>query len=103
MLFGSPSEGHGAHEGPVSPPDTGGEEDIEDQGLTGDEAEPFLDQSGAVGPVGPTTPKKPPSHPPLHHPGGKRKRSSAPPRKLLSDKPQDFQVGVGASVAPSVL
>ncbi|ERE66857.1 dysferlin [Cricetulus griseus] len=74
--------------------DTGGEEDTEDQGLTGDEAEPFLDQSGAVGPGGPTTPKKLPSHPPPHHPGAKRKRSSAPPRKLLSDKPQDFQIRV---------
>ncbi|XP_026633183.1 dysferlin isoform X1 [Microtus ochrogaster] len=77
-----------------APTDTGGEEDTEDQGLTGDEAEPFLDQSGAVGPGGPTTPKKLPSHPPPHHPGGKRKRSSAPPRKLLSDKPQDFQIRV---------
>lgn len=85
---------HSAQEGPV-PTDTGGEEDTEDQGLTGDEAEPFLDQSAAVGPGGPTTPRKPPSHPPPHYPGAKRKRSSAPPRKLLSDKPQDFQVIVG--------
>lgn len=76
------------------PTDTGGEEDTEDQGLTGDEAEPFLDQSAAVGPGGPTTPRKPPSHPPPHYPGAKRKRSSAPPRKLLSDKPQDFQIRV---------
>uniref|UniRef100_A0A8C4PQB9 Dysferlin n=1 Tax=Equus asinus asinus TaxID=83772 RepID=A0A8C4PQB9_EQUAS len=75
-------------------PDTGGEEDTEDQGLTGDEAEPFLDQNGAPGPGAPTTPKKPPSHPPPYHPGGKRKRSTPAPRKLLSDKPQDFQIRV---------
>uniref|UniRef100_A0A8C4MCL3 Dysferlin n=1 Tax=Equus asinus asinus TaxID=83772 RepID=A0A8C4MCL3_EQUAS len=74
--------------------DTGGEEDTEDQGLTGDEAEPFLDQNGAPGPGAPTTPKKPPSHPPPYHPGGKRKRSTPAPRKLLSDKPQDFQIRV---------
>lgn len=73
-------------------PDTGGEEDTEDQGLTGDEAEPLLDQSGAPGPGAPTTPKKPPSHPPPYHPGSKRKRGAPTPRKLLSDKPQDFQV-----------
>lgn len=75
-----------------SPPDTGGEEDTEDQGLTGDEAEPFLDQSGALGPGAPSTPKKQPSHPPPYHPGGGRKRSAPAPRKPLSDKPQDFQV-----------
>ncbi|XP_078205193.1 dysferlin isoform X44 [Callithrix jacchus] len=74
--------------------DTGGEEDTEDQGLTGDEAEPFLDQSGAPGPGAPITPRKPPSHPPPHHPGVKRKRSAPTPRKLLSDKPQDFQIRV---------
>uniref|UniRef100_A0A452DVG2 Dysferlin n=1 Tax=Capra hircus TaxID=9925 RepID=A0A452DVG2_CAPHI len=74
--------------------DTGGEEDTEDQGLTGDEAEPFLDQSGAPGPGAPSTPKKPPSHPPPYHPGGRRKRSAPAPRKLLSDKPQDFQIRV---------
>ncbi|XP_046517578.1 dysferlin isoform X1 [Equus quagga] len=77
-----------------APTDTGGEEDTEDQGLTGDEAEPFLDQNGAPGPGAPTTPKKPPSHPPPYHPGGKRKRSTPAPRKLLSDKPQDFQIRV---------
>lgn len=83
------------------PADTGGEEDTEDQGMTGDEAEPFLDQSAAVGPGGPTPPKKPPSHPPPHYPGAKRKRSSAPPKKLLSDKPQDFQViAVGGGDCP---
>uniref|UniRef100_A0A452VC63 Dysferlin n=1 Tax=Ursus maritimus TaxID=29073 RepID=A0A452VC63_URSMA len=75
-------------------PDTGGEEDTEDQGLTGDEAEPLLDQSGAPGPGAPTTPKKPPSHPPPYHPGSKRKRGAPTPRKLLSDKPQDFQIRV---------
>uniref|UniRef100_A0A8C0X510 C2 domain-containing protein n=1 Tax=Castor canadensis TaxID=51338 RepID=A0A8C0X510_CASCN len=74
--------------------DTGGEEDTEDQGLTGDEAEPFLDQSGAPGPGAPTTPKKPPSYPPPYHRGSKRKRSVPTSRKLLSDKPQDFQIRV---------
>lgn len=73
-------------------PDTGGEEDTEDQGLTGDEAEPFLDQSGPLGPGAPSTPKKPASHPPPYHPGNKRRRGAPPPRKVLSDKPQDFQV-----------
>ncbi|KAF5917931.1 hypothetical protein HPG69_019737, partial [Diceros bicornis minor] len=77
-----------------APTDTGGEEDTEDQGLTGDEAEPFLDQNGAPGPGDPTTPKKPPSHPPPYHPGGRRRRSTPTPRKLLSDKPQDFQIRV---------
>nr|XP_031532352.1 dysferlin [Vicugna pacos] len=78
----------------LAPTDTGGEEDTEDQGLTGDEAEPFLDQSGATGPGAPITPKKPPSHPPPYHPGGRKKRSTPTPRKLLSDKPQDFQIRV---------
>ncbi|EPY87379.1 dysferlin isoform 14 [Camelus ferus] len=78
----------------LAPTDTGGEEDTEDQGLTGDEAEPFLDQSGAPGPGAPITPKKPPSHPPPYHPGGRKKRSTPTPRKLLSDKPQDFQIRV---------
>ncbi|KAF3826686.1 hypothetical protein GH733_009211 [Mirounga leonina] len=78
----------------LAPTDTGGEEDTEDQGLTGDEAEPLLDQSGAPGPGAPTTPKKPPSHPPPYHPGSKRKRSAPTARKLLSDKPQDFQIRV---------
>uniref|UniRef100_A0A8C9M1T2 Dysferlin n=1 Tax=Panthera tigris altaica TaxID=74533 RepID=A0A8C9M1T2_PANTA len=74
--------------------DTGGEEDTEDQGLTGDEAEPLVDQSGAPGPGAPATPRKPPSHPPPYHPGIKRKRSAPTSRKLLSDKPQDFQIRV---------
>uniref|UniRef100_A0A8D1E565 Dysferlin n=1 Tax=Sus scrofa TaxID=9823 RepID=A0A8D1E565_PIG len=74
--------------------DTGGEEDTEDQGLTGDEAEPFPDQSGTPGPGAPITPKKPPSHPPHHRPGGRRRRSMPAPRKPLSDKPQDFQIRV---------
>ncbi|ELW64043.1 Dysferlin [Tupaia chinensis] len=77
----------------LAPTDTGGEEDTEDQGLTGDEAEPFLDQSGTPGPGAPAAPRKPP-HPPPYHPGSKRKRSVPPPRKLLSDKPQDFQIRV---------
>ncbi|XP_026307584.1 dysferlin-like [Piliocolobus tephrosceles] len=75
-----------------APMDTGGEEDTEDQGLTGDETEPFLDQSG--GPGAPTTPRKLPLHPPPHYPGIKRKRSAPTSRKLLSDKPQDFQIRV---------
>uniref|UniRef100_A0A8C0QZE5 Dysferlin n=1 Tax=Canis lupus dingo TaxID=286419 RepID=A0A8C0QZE5_CANLU len=74
--------------------DTGGEEDTEDQGLTGDEGEPLLDQSGVPGPGAPTTPRKPPSHLPPYHPGSKRKRSAPAARKLLSDKPQDFQIRV---------
>ncbi|XP_048951318.1 dysferlin isoform X2 [Canis lupus dingo] len=73
---------------------TGGEEDTEDQGLTGDEGEPLLDQSGVPGPGAPTTPRKPPSHLPPYHPGSKRKRSAPAARKLLSDKPQDFQIRV---------
>jgi hypothetical protein len=91
--------GPGTHEGPVLP-DTGGEEDTEDQGLTGDEAEPFLDQSGAPGPGAPTTPKKPPSYPPPYHRGRQRKRSVPTSRKLLSDKPQDFQVMGGLTQTP---
>lgn len=94
--LGPRGQRHPASLGP-SPPDTGGEEDTEDQGLTGDEAEPFLDQSGAPGPGAPSTPKKPPSHPPPYHPGGRRKRSAPAPRKLLSDKPQDFQVTAASS------
>uniref|UniRef100_A0A8C9J5U1 Dysferlin n=1 Tax=Panthera tigris altaica TaxID=74533 RepID=A0A8C9J5U1_PANTA len=78
----------------LAPTDTGGEEDTEDQGLTGDEAEPLVDQSGAPGPGAPATPRKPPSHPPPYHPGIKRKRSAPTSRKLLSDKPQDFQIRV---------
>lgn len=75
---GLPSAGTQGPEAPSlitapSPPDTGGEEDTEDQGLTGDEAEPFLDQSWA--PSGaPSTPKKPPSHPPPYHPGEKEEK-----------------------------
>uniref|UniRef100_A0A8C0R067 Dysferlin n=1 Tax=Canis lupus dingo TaxID=286419 RepID=A0A8C0R067_CANLU len=62
--------------------------------LTGDEGEPLLDQSGVPGPGAPTTPRKPPSHLPPYHPGSKRKRSAPAARKLLSDKPQDFQIRV---------
>ncbi|XP_072510759.1 dysferlin isoform X6 [Notamacropus eugenii] len=75
-----------------APVDTGGEEDVEDQGLTGDEMEPSQDKSIPPGPGGPVAPKKPPLHPPPHHPGVKRKRSTT--KKLLSDKPQDFQIRV---------
>ncbi|XP_068923443.1 dysferlin [Petaurus breviceps papuanus] len=75
-----------------APVDTGGEEDVDDQGLTGDETEPSQDKSAPPGPGRPAAPKKLPLHPALHHPGSKRKRG--PSKKLLSDKPQDFQIRV---------
>ncbi|KAM9063152.1 dysferlin-like isoform 3-T3 [Sarcophilus harrisii] len=68
--------------------DTGGEEDVEDQGLTGEETEPSPDKSAPPGPPQ----KKLPPHPPAHPAGLKRKRG--PAKKLLSDKPQDFQIRV---------
>ncbi|XP_006880933.1 PREDICTED: dysferlin isoform X5 [Elephantulus edwardii] len=74
------------------PTDTGGEEDEENPEFTGDETEPFLDQSSTQGPGAPTTPQKPPSHPPPYQLGSKKKRS--PTHKLLSNKPQDFQIRV---------
>ncbi|XP_028939006.1 dysferlin isoform X4 [Ornithorhynchus anatinus] len=89
-------------------PDTGGEEDPEDQGLSGDEAELPPDGAGPARPGLPAAPRKPPGPGP-HHPGPRRKRS--PPKKLLSDKPQDFQIRVrviegrqlpGASIRPVV-
>ncbi|XP_078005386.1 dysferlin isoform X7 [Phascolarctos cinereus] len=70
----------------------GVEEDTEDQGLTGDEAEPSQDKSASPKPGGPAAQKKLPLHPAPHHPGVKRRRGSS--KKLLSDKPQDFQVRV---------
>ncbi|XP_044515219.1 dysferlin [Gracilinanus agilis] len=73
-----------------APLDTGGEEDLEDQGLTGDETEPSQDRSAPPGPGAPAAPKKLPPHPPPHHPGIRRKKGTA--KKLLSDKPQDFQL-----------
>ncbi|XP_020856830.1 dysferlin isoform X5 [Phascolarctos cinereus] len=74
------------------PAPVGVEEDTEDQGLTGDEAEPSQDKSASPKPGGPAAQKKLPLHPAPHHPGVKRRRGSS--KKLLSDKPQDFQVRV---------
>ncbi|XP_074141635.1 LOW QUALITY PROTEIN: dysferlin [Sminthopsis crassicaudata] len=75
-----------------APVDTGGEEDAEDQGLTGDETEPSPDKGAPPGPPGPAAHKKLPPHAPAHPAGLKRKRG--PAKKLLSDKPQDFQIRV---------
>ncbi|XP_051830246.1 dysferlin isoform X4 [Antechinus flavipes] len=75
-----------------APADTGGEEDVEDQGLTGDEREPSPDKGAPPGLGGPAAHKKLPPHPPAHPAGLKRKRG--PAKKLLSDKPQDFQIRV---------
>uniref|UniRef100_A0A8C4YT59 Dysferlin n=1 Tax=Gopherus evgoodei TaxID=1825980 RepID=A0A8C4YT59_9SAUR len=66
--------------------DTAGEEETEDQIVTGDETEPSAGPSGSEQP---TLPRKPPSH---HVHGIKRKKSA--PKKLLSNKPQDFQIRV---------
>ncbi|KAL8206464.1 UNVERIFIED_CONTAM: hypothetical protein K2H54_004430, partial [Gekko kuhli] len=66
--------------------DTAGEEEGEDQLGTGDEAEPSL---GPAAPDQPSLPKKPPPHP-AH--GTKRRKSTS--KKLLSNKPQDFQIRV---------
>ncbi|XP_043368776.1 dysferlin isoform X4 [Dermochelys coriacea] len=66
--------------------DTAGEEDTEDQIATGDETEPSTGPSGSEQP---TLPRKPPSH----HVHGIKRRKSAP-KKLLSNKPQDFQIRV---------
>uniref|UniRef100_A0A8C3IJY9 Dysferlin n=1 Tax=Chrysemys picta bellii TaxID=8478 RepID=A0A8C3IJY9_CHRPI len=66
--------------------DTAGEEDTEDQIVTGDETEPSTGPSGSEQP---TLPRKPPSH---HVHGIKRRKST--PKKLLSNKPQDFQIRV---------
>ncbi|KAM7168691.1 dysferlin [Macrochelys suwanniensis] len=66
--------------------DTAGEEDTEDQMVTGDETEPSTGPSGSEQP---TLPRKPPSH----HVHGIKRRKSAP-KKLLSNKPQDFQIRV---------
>uniref|UniRef100_A0A4X2M035 Dysferlin n=1 Tax=Vombatus ursinus TaxID=29139 RepID=A0A4X2M035_VOMUR len=70
----------------------GGEEDPEDQGLTGDETEPSQDKSASPRPGAPAAQKKLSPHPAPHHPGVKRKRGTS--KKLLSDKPQDFQIRV---------
>ncbi|KAM6441107.1 dysferlin isoform 3-T3 [Liasis olivaceus] len=66
--------------------DTGGEEDTEDQLGTEEEEEP---SARPPAPDQPPLPKKPPSHVP---PGGKSRKSTS--RKLLSNKPQDFQIRV---------
>uniref|UniRef100_A0A8C8RW14 Dysferlin n=1 Tax=Pelusios castaneus TaxID=367368 RepID=A0A8C8RW14_9SAUR len=66
--------------------DTAGEEDTEDQIVMGDETEPSTGPSGSEQP---TLPRKPPSH---HLHGIKRRKSL--PKKLLSNKPQDFQIRV---------
>nr|XP_056711165.1 dysferlin [Euleptes europaea] len=66
--------------------DTAGEEEGDDHLGTGDEAEP---PTGPVAPDQPSFPKKPPLH--LVH-GTKRRRSAS--KKLLSNKPQDFQIRV---------
>uniref|UniRef100_A0A8C3SZQ0 Dysferlin n=1 Tax=Chelydra serpentina TaxID=8475 RepID=A0A8C3SZQ0_CHESE len=71
----------------VSPsPSLGSREDTEDQMVTGDETEPSTGPSGSEQP---TLPRKPPSH---HVHGIKRRKST--PKKLLSNKPQDFQIRV---------
>ncbi|XP_062991896.1 dysferlin isoform X2 [Elgaria multicarinata webbii] len=66
--------------------DTAGEEEAEDQLGTGDEAEP---STGPSAPDQPSFPKKPPSH--IVH-GIKRRKTTS--KKLLSNKPQDFQIRV---------
>ncbi|XP_054846459.1 dysferlin isoform X2 [Eublepharis macularius] len=66
--------------------DTAGEEEGEDHLGTGDEAEP---PSGPSASDQPSLPKKPPTH--AAH-GTKRRKSTS--KKLLSNKPQDFQIRV---------
>ncbi|XP_070804868.1 LOW QUALITY PROTEIN: dysferlin [Pituophis catenifer annectens] len=66
--------------------DTGGEEESEDQLGTEEEAEPPARPSA---PDQPSLPKRPPSH---VLPASKRRKSAS--RKLLSNKPQDFQIRV---------
>ena len=68
----------------VSVPDTGGEDESEDLLGPEEEEEP---SSGLPAPEQPSLPKKPP----LHVIQGTKKRKSTS-RKLLSNKPQDFQV-----------
>ncbi|XP_053314071.1 dysferlin isoform X2 [Spea bombifrons] len=67
--------------------DTLGEEDTEDQIMTGDEGDRISLYPGGVEP--PSLPKKPP-HFPVQEP--KRKKTAS--KKLLSNKPQDFQIRV---------
>ncbi|XP_061439658.1 dysferlin isoform X3 [Rhineura floridana] len=66
--------------------DTAGEEEAEDLLGTGDEAEPSTGPSASDQP---SLPKKPPLH--MVH-GTKKKKGTA--KKLLSNKPQDFQIRV---------
>nr|XP_034959569.1 dysferlin-like [Zootoca vivipara] len=66
--------------------DTAGEEESEDPLGTGDEADP---STGPSAPDQVSLPKKPPSH--VVH-GTKRRRGAS--QKLLSNKPQDFQIRV---------
>uniref|UniRef100_A0ACB8E9G3 Uncharacterized protein n=1 Tax=Sphaerodactylus townsendi TaxID=933632 RepID=A0ACB8E9G3_9SAUR len=66
--------------------DTAGEEEGESHLGTRDEEEP---SAGPAAPDQPPLPKKPPLHP-VH--GTKRRRSTS--QKLLSNKPQDFQIRV---------
>ncbi|XP_039189745.1 dysferlin isoform X4 [Crotalus tigris] len=66
--------------------DTGGEEESEDQLGVEEEAEPSARPSA---PDQPPLPKRPPSH---VLPASKRRKSTS--RKLLSNKPQDFQIRV---------
>ncbi|XP_044284631.1 dysferlin isoform X4 [Varanus komodoensis] len=66
--------------------DTAGEEEAEDPLGTGDDAEP---SSGPSASDQASLPKRPPSR--VIH-GTKRRRSA--PKKLLSNKPQDFQIRV---------
>uniref|UniRef100_A0A8D2Q8X0 Dysferlin n=1 Tax=Varanus komodoensis TaxID=61221 RepID=A0A8D2Q8X0_VARKO len=68
------------------PADTAGEEEAEDPLGTGDDAEP---SSGPSASDQASLPKRPPSR--VIH-GTKRRRSA--PKKLLSNKPQDFQIRV---------
>ncbi|XP_042326048.1 dysferlin isoform X4 [Sceloporus undulatus] len=66
--------------------DTAGEEDAEDLLGTGEEDEPLV---GPPATDQPSVPRKPPSH---IVQGTKRRKSG--PKKLLSNKPQDFQIRV---------
>ncbi|XP_053112317.1 dysferlin isoform X6 [Hemicordylus capensis] len=66
--------------------DTAGEEEGEDHFGTEDEAEP---STGPAASDQPSLPKKPPSH--VIH-GTKRRKST--PKRILSRKPQDFQIRV---------
>ncbi|KAM8808575.1 dysferlin [Eudromia elegans] len=66
--------------------DVTAEEDTEDPGATGDETEP---SSGPPASEQPTLPRRPPVHR-----GRSTARRKRPPKKPLSNKPQDFQIRV---------